>query len=80
VQHRSVASGLGRLRPWAAASSLGCRRRFGAQAAEAEIERVASLIDAQPLDTASGGKLETYIRRFCPDVLAQLLEAGVLTE
>jgi hypothetical protein len=26
------------------------------------------------------GKLETYIRRFCPDVLAQLLEAGVLTE
>ena len=53
---------------------------LGAQAAEAEIERVASLIDAQPLDTASGGKLETYIRRFCPDVLAQLLEAGVLTE
>ena len=48
-------------------------------AAEDEIERVANLVGATPL-TASGGKLETYIRRFCPDVLAQLLEAGVLTE
>ena len=49
-------------------------------AAEAEIERVAALIDARPLDTGSGGKLETYIRRLCPNVLTQLLEAGVLTQ
>lgn len=47
-------------------------------AAESEIARVATLIDARPLDASSGGKLETFIRRFCPAVLAQLVEVGVL--
>ena len=47
-------------------------------AAEREIERVAALIDAQPLG-GSGGKLETYIRQFCPGVLAHLVDAGVLS-
>jgi thiamine-triphosphatase len=47
-------------------------------AAEAEIARVAHLIGAEPLGPQSGGKLETYIRRHCPSVLANLVEAGVL--
>ena len=47
-------------------------------AAEAEIARVASLIGAEPLDKHSGGKLETYIRRHCPQVEAALVRAGVL--
>jgi thiamine-triphosphatase len=47
-------------------------------AAEAEIERVAGLLGAQPLGPGTGGKLETYIRRYCPEVLSQLVEAGVL--
>ena len=46
--------------------------------AEAEIQRVATLLSAQPLAKGTGGKLETYIRRYCPDVLRQLVEAGVL--
>ena len=45
--------------------------------AEAEIADVAALVGARPLG-ALGGKLETYIRRFCPEVLSQLVEAGVL--
>ena len=47
-------------------------------AAEDEIERVANLVGATPL-TASGGKLETYIRRHCPVVLRNLVEAGILS-
>ena len=47
-------------------------------AAEAEIERVATLVGAQPLEKALGGKLETYIRRHAPDVLAALVEEGIL--
>ena len=48
--------------------------------AEAEIERVAALLEARPLPKGTGGKLETYIRRFCPEVLTQLVDAGVLVE
>ena len=39
---------------------------------------VANLVGATPL-TASGGKLETYIRRHCPVVLRNLVEAGILS-
>ena len=45
--------------------------------AEAEIERVAALLGATPLG-GTGGKLETFIRTKRPDVLRQLVEAGVL--
>ena len=48
--------------------------------AEEEIARVAALLGAAPLSGAMGGKLETYIRQYCPSVLAQLIEAGVLRE
>ena len=47
-------------------------------AAEAEIARVADLVGARPLESALGGKLETYIRRHCPVVLAALVEEGIL--
>lgn len=46
--------------------------------AEAEIENVARLLQAQPLSKGTGGKLETYIRRYCPEVLANLIDVGVL--
>ena len=55
-----------------------CETEAGVAAAEADIARVAARVQAQPLDGASGGKLESYIRRFCPEMLAHLLEAGVL--
>ena len=45
--------------------------------AEVEIARVAELLGAQPLE-GTGGKLETFIRMQRPDVLAQLIESGVL--
>lgn len=47
-------------------------------AAEAEISRVATAIGLLPLAPGSGGKLETFIRSQCPDVLAHLVDAGVL--
>ena len=47
-------------------------------AAEAQIARVAGLVGAEPLTGALGGKLETYIRRHCPEVLAALVEEGIL--
>jgi len=47
--------------------------------AEAEIGRVAELVGAQPL-SALGGKLETYIRRHSPVVLAALVEEGILED
>ena len=47
-------------------------------AAEDEIARVAALIGATPLTNALGGKLETYIRRHAPTVLAALIEEGIL--
>ena len=46
--------------------------------AEAEIQRVAELIGAQPMSKGAGGKLETYIRRYCPDVYASLVDAKIL--
>lgn len=55
-----------------------CSSQDEVPAAEEEIERIASLIGAKPLDGTTGGKLETYIRKFCPDVLARLQEVGVL--
>ena len=55
-----------------------CSSQAEVAAAEAEIARVADLLGAQPLSKGSGGKLETYIRRHCPSVLEQLVEAGVL--
>ena len=45
--------------------------------AEADIQETAALVGARPLGKL-GGKLETYIRRHCPDVLTQLVDAGVL--
>jgi len=48
-------------------------------AAEEEIARVAALLGATPLGNM-GGKVETYIRRFCPSVCSQLIEAGILKE
>lgn len=44
------------------------------------IERVAELLNAQPLASGHGGKLVTYIRDFCPQVLARLVQAGILHE
>ncbi|KAL1496297.1 hypothetical protein AB1Y20_016259 [Prymnesium parvum] len=55
-----------------------CAHAAEVAAAEAEIERVAAAIGVAPLAKGRGGKLETYIRRFCPAVEAQLVEAGVL--
>ncbi|KAJ1453182.1 CYTH-like domain-containing protein [Pelagophyceae sp. CCMP2097] len=46
-------------------------------AAEADIAAAALQIGAVEL-TVTGGKLETYIRRFCPDVEYSLIAAGVL--
>lgn len=54
-----------------------CCSRDEVPEAEAEIEQVATLVGVQPLGD-TGGKLETYIRRFCPAVLQKLVEAGVL--
>lgn len=48
------------------------------QQALAHIEQVADRIQALPLQTETGGKLETYIRRHAPNVLQQLVEAGIL--
>ena len=45
--------------------------------AEAEILRVAELLGAEPLGE-TGGKLVTYIKRYCPGVFAQLVEARIL--
>ncbi|KAK3254125.1 hypothetical protein CYMTET_36653 [Cymbomonas tetramitiformis] len=42
------------------------------------VERVAELLNAQPLTSGHGGKLVTYIRNFCPQVLARLVQAGIL--
>mmetsp|Transcript_3059 Transcript_3059/g.9347 ORF Transcript_3059/g.9347 Transcript_3059/m.9347 type:complete len:149 (-) Transcript_3059:173-619(-) len=47
-------------------------------AAEVRIAQVASAMGLQSLDGGSGGKLETYIRRFCPEVFNNLVEAGIL--
>jgi len=48
--------------------------------AEKEIARVAAAVGARPLQSGTGGKLESYIRRFCPTVLASLVGAGILRE
>lgn len=55
-----------------------CEDAGDVEAAEVQIERVARLLGAAPLASATGGKLETYIRRYCPGVLLQLIDAGVL--
>ena len=55
-----------------------CKSESDVDEAEAEVARVADILGAQPLSGSMGGKLETYIRRHCPSVLAQLVEAGVL--
>eukprot|EP00966_Prymnesium_polylepis_P278524 6435162-Prymnesium_polylepis.1 len=55
-----------------------CERADQVADAEVEIERVAALLQARPLAKGTGGKLETYIRRHCPEVLAQLVDAGIL--
>ena len=47
--------------------------------AEAKIAYVAQRLGLTPL-TDSGGKLETYIRRHAPEVLAALVEEGILQE
>lgn len=54
-----------------------CCSREEVPAAEAEIQRVATLVGVTPLGD-SGGKLETYIRRFCPMMLQKLIEANIL--
>lgn len=47
-------------------------------AARAKIDAVAALVDAKPL-ADTGGKLDTYIRRHAPTVLAALVDAGILS-
>ena len=54
-----------------------CASAADVPVAEAEISRVAALLGAEALGQ-SGGKLETYIRRHCPEVEAQLIAARVL--
>ena len=49
----------------------------GVKRAEDEIGKVAAMISAKPLG-AVGGKLEAYIRRHSPSVLAALVEEGIL--
>ena len=46
-------------------------------AAEAEIARVASALQLTPMQQ-TGGKLETFIRRSAPAVLAALVDEGIL--
>jgi len=48
-------------------------------AAHDAIEAVARDLDAVPFQGNSGGKLEVYIRKFCPQVLAILTEYGILS-
>ena len=55
-----------------------CTSASEVAAAEAEIARVAELCGATPLSGAMGGKLETFIRQHCPNVLAQLIDVGIL--
>ena len=43
------------------------------------IQRVADLLQATPLPPQTGGKLESYIRRFCPTALDILVDNGVLS-
>uniref|UniRef100_A0A7S4DXH4 CYTH domain-containing protein n=1 Tax=Lotharella globosa TaxID=91324 RepID=A0A7S4DXH4_9EUKA len=47
-------------------------------AAEDAIDQVAARLGLKPLTPGTGGKLETYLRRFCPNVVQKLVEAGVL--
>ena len=54
-----------------------CAERSEVAQAEAEIADVASLVGATPLKE-TGGKLETYIRRYVPDQFQALVEAGIL--
>ncbi|CAJ1437389.1 unnamed protein product [Effrenium voratum] len=46
--------------------------------ARQDIGEAAGLLGAEPLEASRGGKLETYIRRFCPDLLQRLIETQVL--
>jgi len=55
-----------------------CAAKDEIPAALDEIEATARLLGAQPLSKGSGGKLETFIRRHCPDVMKQLVQAGIL--
>ena len=55
-----------------------CSSKEEVAAALVDIDATAQLIGAQPLSKASGGKLETFIRRHCPNMLKQLVQAGVL--
>jgi len=48
------------------------------QAAHAKIARVADQLGVTPFDDNTGGKLETYIRRFCPQVLQILIDTNIL--
>jgi len=54
-----------------------CKDKDEVPQAEAAIAKAAELLGVTPLG-GSGGKLETYIRRHCPEVLAQLVDAKVL--
>ena len=49
-----------------------------AQARE-DVARVAEAIGASPLPPDTGGKLEAYLRRFRPDVIAVLVANGILS-
>ncbi|CAE7471986.1 THTPA [Symbiodinium sp. CCMP2592] len=53
-------------------------QRDGVEKAREEIEDAAKKLGAEPLPEKTGGKVETYIRRFCPELLERLVEVGVL--
>ncbi|CAE7242783.1 THTPA [Symbiodinium natans] len=46
--------------------------------ARQDIEEAAKQLGAEPLPEKTGGKVDSYIRRFCPELLKRLVEAGVL--
>uniref|UniRef100_A0A7S2MDB5 CYTH domain-containing protein n=1 Tax=Octactis speculum TaxID=3111310 RepID=A0A7S2MDB5_9STRA len=54
-----------------------------ARAAYDAIDRIAAPLITDgfiaPMSTETGGKLESYIRHFCPSHLAVLIDAGILT-
>ena len=49
-------------------------------AADAEVQEAAVRPRLRPLGLGTGGKLEAYIRHFCPTVMGALLEAGILPQ
>lgn len=57
-----------------------CQTQDDVEEALNTIDKIAVMIGAQELPAKQGGKLEAYIRAKCPQMLAKLVEAGVLPE